>query len=285
MTHNYVAKNIDYLCQKYGISPRQLALDINMAPSTLYRLIDPENERPPRLRTVKNIANYFKLDPALLSSTDLNAFLGRLPITKGGNDNNPRNTEPEEPAKEASTVEATAEETAEPPLQQMTKAVLPHGEPHPNVIVPLVEITNPSRFCPEDYFMFIEDYGKDEETQKLFGFRIKEWIPIPYGIPDKNTTAYVVQGDSMWPMIENGDIAFITEFDEVLFDSKTPDVKSGDIVVAKGIIDGAPAILLRKAIKNEVGDIFLVATNPNMPNETVKAEAVYGKVVGITRPL
>ena len=311
MSTKLVAKNIEYLCQMRGISARQLAIDMKMSPSSMYRLVNPENTIEPRARTLRNIADYFKVDPIDLTAKDL-AAVSRGASASAEQENQSKSDEygngsavvfghslyrlgkglsgadgPQASIFGTVAADLAGKKNAEADTEktETDSEFKRRGVVKTTQLMPLVVITNPRRFVPEDYFAFVSDYGSDEQTQNVFGFKVEEWIPAPFGISEDTLTAYRVVGDAMNPTLENGDIAFVTNFDEMLFDNRTPKVESGDIVLAKGNISGNPTILIRKAVKNEAGDVFLVATNPSMAGAAIRADAVYGKVVGVTRRL
>lgn len=97
-----------------------------------------------------------------------------------------------------------------------------------------------------------------------------------FGIKNADEFRYVrVQGDSMLPQIEEGDLALV---------HLQRDVESGDLAVV--IVDGEDA-MIKKLVK-EKDCVSLVSINPNYPprkltGESLEQLVIYGKVQGITR--
>lgn len=97
-----------------------------------------------------------------------------------------------------------------------------------------------------------------------------------FGIKNADEFRYVrVQGDSMLPQIEEGDLALV---------HLQRDVQSGDLAVV--IVDGEDA-MIKKLVK-EKDCVSLVSINPNYPprkltGESLEQLVIYGKVQGITR--
>lgn len=98
-----------------------------------------------------------------------------------------------------------------------------------------------------------------------------------FGIANAEEYRYVrVQGDSMLPQIEEGDLALV---------HLQSDVESGDLAVV--IVNGEDA-MIKKVVKESQGGIALVSINPNYPPRRFSGESlaqlvIYGKIHGITR--
>lgn len=261
MSTNFTAPNIKYLCQKHGISPRELAVKIGMDPSTIYRLTDDDNPRTPQLRTLRNIADFFKVDPHLIANTDLTAFCGVIPQS----DIEP----PVEPkAKKEPRLVAAPTATAK--------------------LIPLIRITNPYDFDPGIASIWateLHEINENEVSSDFFGFIIEKWIYAPYGVDGDDLVAIEVQSSAMSPTLEKGDIAVIAGFEKCVFNTEKLGLEENSIVIGKVRLNGKDAIVIRRTVQDENGDTLLTAENPVWPSEDINVSFLFGKVVGVSRQL
>jgi nickel-type superoxide dismutase maturation protease len=87
---------------------------------------------------------------------------------------------------------------------------------------------------------------------------------------------YLVEGNSMLPLLKNGDLVLV---------AKDAEVKVGDIVIAKHPLERNSELIKRIERINEHGHYFLVGDNLAESNDSrhfgaVAKEYIKGKVVG-----
>lgn len=104
---------------------------------------------------------------------------------------------------------------------------------------------------------------------------VVEYMPvyIEHDYDAENMLAVTVEGDSMYPKIEDGDVVVVR---------KQSDYENGDIVVA--IIDKNEAFV--KKIYDDGEEITLVSINPEYKNKVYKgADRTYIEVVGVVKKI
>lgn len=260
---NLVASNIKYLCQKRGLSLRELAAQIGMDPSTIYRLTDDDNPRTPQLRTLRSLADFFKVDPYDLSNLN---FSSRDFDKRIGNPT-------------MLNFMASFDRQISAPTAK-------------DALIPLIKITDPTTFNAEVLSLWsdrlLEEY-EDPKAAERFGFYIEKWIRTPCNVTGKDLVAMEVKTNAMAPVLQKGDIVYVAGFENRVFRSTDLNIRENDIVVANVFIDicesELPAIVIRRAVKNEAGTINLAAENPVWPCEFYIARSYLGKVVGVSRKL
>ena len=244
---NFLAENITFLSARTGLSFITLADQTHIDPSTLYRLADPANNRQPRARTLRSIADFFHVDPFDLLERDLR----------------------EDPPSDSSTKPRASlgESRAEPPTVRAD-------------LIPLVRFTDPNGFDPAIIPLFLDDF---DNSSKALGFNVEKWIHKPYGIAGENLIAIEMSGDAMAPVIRHKDIVFISDFDRTVFEDKQNALHDGEYILAKVELLGRPAISVRKAVLNDFGEISLIPENGAFVSQGARLINTLGKVVGISR--
>ena len=244
---NHFAENVSLLCKKADISVDQLAKRIGIVPSTLYRHVNPDPEKKekpaPRTRTVVAVADYFDIPPKALLEEVLSDE--NLPLIK------------------IKAAEQKEKETT--------------------VKAPLVPLVDTEFFFTFGSFIApLTDPGL-RNSKTLSGISAEKWIPAPpfEDLSARDLTAVYVSGNAMFPLLADGDIAYV----EMERSEDSPNefadfqnVKNNDIVLAapKDLV----ATLIRRIIVDETGRKWLIKENDNWPGEKmIECREVFGKVV------
>lgn len=242
---NYLASNISFLAARDGLSLIDLASETGVDPSTVYRLADTNNSRQPRARTLRGIADFFHVDPFALLEQDLR-------------------TTPYVNTKEKPKPDALGD----------------FSPSEKNERIPLIKITNPNAVDPGLIACFSDDFGLPEN---IAGFVIERWICRPYGINGEFIVAFEMVGDAMAPTFLDKDILFISHFESSVFKDSPHQIVSGEYIFGKINIDGKTAITVRKTVRNDFGEISLIAENPRFTGSQASLLNSLGRVVGLSR--
>lgn len=248
-THNFLADNITFLASQRGLSLITLAEKIGMDPSTLYRLTDNENVRQPRAKTLRVIADFFQVEPLDLLAKDFR----EPPLVSNRSE------------KLASLFGPVATSQVQAP---------PTGVD--SVLPPLININNADAFDPQ----FIDNHNP------LFGSNgcdILQRVPTPHGLSSDKVFALLMVGDAMTPDICDGDLVFVETLPTACKDKDLPETLCGRYVLAKIKVDNRTVITVRKALKNDFGEIVLSYTNTKMPIASSIAIDILGTVSAVQR--
>lgn len=113
------------------------------------------------------------------------------------------------------------------------------------------------------------------------GFFVTEkWLPpLPFQTKDnQRLIAIKAVGNALAPMILEGDLVYL---DRVTEHEKTG-VKNGDLILAAA--KGANSLVLRKLVIDDMGQQWLMATNPDWPGQrSVQCLQIVGIVTAIAR--
>lgn len=248
--NSFLADNISYLAGQQGLSLIALAEKISVDPSTLYRLADPANARQPRAKTLRVIADYFGVDPFSLTGKDLTtgAIHARAPVKQSNL------FAPESSRKQNSYTGS----------------------------LPLLRILNAELFSVKELHESLSAYSTYAPKRS---FEVVREIPAPYGTDPERAFATEMVGDAMAPEIQNGDTLIVTELHDFPSQEDLHTAVYGRYVFVKMRLDTRTVVSVRKAIKNDFGELLVVSTNPDLlPLHTVVVELL-GVVTGVYRAL
>ena len=115
-------------------------------------------------------------------------------------------------------------------------------------------------------------------------FVTEKWLPpLPFQTKeDQRLIAIKAIGNALAPSILEGDLVYLDKVTE----RDVEDVKNGDFVlaVADSNPNGPRNIVLRKLVIDDMGQQWLMATNPDWPGQrSVACEQVVGVVIAIAR--
>lgn len=248
-TVNFLADNITFLAGQRGLSLITLADKIGMDPSTLYRLADTENVRQPRAKTLRVIADFFQVEPFDLLTKDFR----EPPLVSSRSETMTGLFGP---------IEGT--ETQDLPTRANSASL------------PLIHIRDADVFDPQCV----------DNPNPLFGSNgctTIQRVPTPYGLDSDKVFALFMVGDAMAPNIYDGDLVFIEALPTACKDKELPQILSGRYVLAKVKIDNRTQVTVRKAFKNDFGEIVLSHTNTSLAITSSVTIDILGTVSAVQR--
>lgn len=111
-------------------------------------------------------------------------------------------------------------------------------------------------------------------------FETESWLPpLPFhSKEEQKLVAIKAVGNALAPMILEGDLVYLDQVTE----PKKTGVKNGNLVLA--VAKGADSLVLRKLVIDDMGQQWLMATNPDWPGQrSVACEQIVGIVTAIAR--
>lgn len=246
---NYLAENISFLCEREGLSPHKLADKVDIDPSTLYRLMDTSNRPRARLRTLKTLADFFRVDTSDLRSVDL-----RTQTSLGAS------------AQSVLFDFGSAGTT----VRQRRKTI------------PRIKIHDPSVFSAASVRQVLPELTDDHTKTDPLGFSIVSWSDAPSELQADDLVSFVVTGSAMAPEYQDGDIVYVNGFEQCVWNIGF-EIHENDTILALLDDNGKKAVAIRNVVKDEFSNLWAVAVGASWAGKSWPIIEVLGKVVAVLR--
>ena len=271
------AKNLKKHMIEKEVDRYKLCEDLGFKYSTVSEWLSAK--KLPRMNKIEQLADYFNITPAYLMGWDTPRYGKRLIEARKANRKDQKELA-EETGISVSKLAKFESDVAEPTMEELTLIAQAYGLPLSEFLWKdfgeKTHIISNASLLPADKIRMIPIY---ESVSAGFGAYADNYITgyTPcYIVNDeeaRNTLCITVQGDSMYPKIENGDLVQVLRQDWA---------ENGQIAVV--LIDGESGLV--KKFEADKDAITLISINPEYPPKVFEGvERTRVRVLGVVKKI